>query len=141
MTELVKQHKALDVAVGIIINSDNRILITKRRDDVHLAGLWEFPGGKCDEGESDLVALQRELREEIGIEVDDAESFCSLCHRYDEKVINLHFFFVKQYRGEPYGREQQPFKWVTIEALSDYEFPPANQVIIKRLQKRVASFG
>ena len=120
----------IDVAVGIIKNNDGLLLITQRRSNTHLAGLWEFPGGKREAGETWQQALNRELDEEIGITVTASKHLLDTTHQYDEKHVQLSFWRVTAYTGEAYGREGQLHRWVNIADLSQYEFPVANQAIL-----------
>lgn len=113
------------VSVGILLDRDQNILISRRRDDVPLPGLWEFPGGKIEENETPYDALCRELHEEIGIIIESAEFFVN--HGL------LSVWRVIAWQHEPYGAEGQEVRWVTIEALKNYEFPPTNQQIIQLL--------
>lgn len=118
------------MAVAVISNSDGDILISKRPDHVHQGGLWEFPGGKLESGESLESALKRELLEELGIELNACQPLVEIQHDYPDKSVLLDVWSVSDFSGVPYGREQQPIRWVAPEALVEYEFPEANQPII-----------
>ncbi|MEQ9898812.1 8-oxo-dGTP diphosphatase MutT [Pectobacterium punjabense] len=127
-------QKQLSVAVGIIRNADQQYFIARRPDGVHMAGMWEFPGGKIEEGETPEQGLIRELREETGIEASAPQPLNSKTFSTPERIITLHFFLVETWQGEPYGREGQESCWVSVEALREEEFPPANAEMIRWLK-------
>lgn len=122
------------IAVGILINSDNKILIAKRPADKHMGGKWEFPGGKVEDGETSKEALYREIHEEIGVVIQSAERLTEIIYNYDDKRVILDFYKVIKWTGEAQGMEQQPLIWVKKHELSNYEFPEANVEIISLLQ-------
>lgn len=126
--------KLVQVAVGVIKNSLGQILIAKRADDVHQGGLWEFPGGKVETGESVLSALTRELQEELAIEVSSAQPLIQICHDYGDKSVQLDVCIVDEFAGTAVGNEGQPVHWVNACDLQDYDFPAANRPIITALQ-------
>ncbi len=126
--------KTQEIAVGIITDSKRGIFITQRKASSHLAGYWEFPGGKLETGENVEQALFRELQEEIGIQVNSAILLRSADYCYSGKRLLLHFYLVKKWQGDPYGREGQNGQWVAIDKLNDYQFPDTNQQIIALLQ-------
>ncbi len=121
----------LHVAVGVILDAEGRILISKRADEVHQGGLWEFPGGKVEGRETVLDALGRELHEELGIVVRSAQPLLEVCHDYGDKSVRLDVWRVDAFDGEPKGREGQPLRWSTAAALTDYDFPAANIPILE----------
>ncbi len=121
------------VAVAVITNGSGEILIAKRPQHVHQGGLWEFPGGKVEEGENLQTALKRELYEELGVELIASQPLLEIHHDYSDKKVFLDVWRVTEFAGEAYGREQQPIRWVTVEALAEYDFPEANQPIINTL--------
>ena len=131
----------IQVVAAIIYAPDSRdrLLISKRPDHLHQGGLWEFPGGKVDEGESALPALIRELREELDIETIEARQFMQLCHDYKDKQISLDIWEVIDFQGEARGVEGQECRWVTVADIvkdnSEYQFPAANQPILKKLNQ------
>ncbi len=124
--------KAIQVVAAIIF-VNNQFLIAKRPVGKHKAGYWEFPGGKIEVGEEVEAALFRELKEELNIEIDQPSKFSEVSFEYPEKRINLQFFIVKQFKGEPIGLEGQIIKWVTKAELSNYQFPEANIPVVKML--------
>ncbi len=123
-------NKLIHVAVGVIIGSNGEILIAKRPQTSHQGGLWEFPGGKVDAGESVVSALRRELMEELSIQVTSAEPLIQIRHDYPDKSVLLDVYVVRNFDGEPAGAEGQPIKWVKPADLTQYEFPAANKPII-----------
>jgi len=125
--------KHLNIAVGIICNAQREIFITRRAADAHMAGFWEFPGGKIEPGETPEQALSRELREETGIEADRAELLEVVEHRFSDRIVTLNFYLVEHWAGEPFGREGQPMRWVKQAELREDEFPEANAGIIQLL--------
>ena len=124
----------LHVAVGVITDSHGRVLISRRADDSHQGGLWEFPGGKVEAGESLADALARELREELAIEVNYSEPLMEIRHDYSDKAVLLDVHVVRDYCGQPSGQENQPLAWVASDKLTDYQFPAANEPIIAAVQ-------
>lgn len=122
--------KQLNIAVGIIRNPNHEIFITQRDGSSHMAGFWEFPGGKIESGETPAQALIRELQEEVGIDARDPVMIRTLEHRFPDRVVNLHFFMVETWSGEPYGKEGQPKRWVAQTALKEEDFPPANAEVV-----------
>jgi A/G-specific adenine glycosylase len=125
-----------DVAVGLVFDDDGRILIQRRPEDGLLGGLWEFPGGKAEEGESMDEACARELREEVGIEVEVEAPFYTLSHAYSHFKITLYAFRCRLISGAPTAEEGQPIKWVEVAELDDYAFPRANRKLIEELERR-----
>ena len=126
--------KPISVAVGVLVDSEGRILITRRAKNAHQGGLWEFPGGKLEPGESVLEALRRELCEELGTDIAGSTPLMTLEHDYQDKQVLLDVHLVREWQGEPRGLEGQPLAWVTAEALANYAFPAANDAIVARLQ-------
>lgn len=121
------------VAVAVIFNEDQEILLTKRHADSHQGGLWEFPGGKLEPGESLAKALKRELQEELGIDVLSHHGLLRIEHDYGDKQVLLDVHSVTAFAQEPKPREGQPMRWVSISQLMDYEFPKANGAIVNAL--------
>ncbi len=122
--------KTLHVAVGVIKNRHGQILISLRKTHLHQGGLWEFPGGKLESGETAQQALIRELNEELAITVLTSTPLITIKHRYPELTVQLQVFLVEQFSGEAKGNEDQTIKWVTANELKNYEFPAANQAIM-----------
>ena len=124
----------IHVAVGVIYNATkDKVLISKRSGGQHLAGCWEFPGGKVEYNEDASSALKRELFEELGITVTKAEAFTSISHDYSDKKVLLDVWKVSEWYGNPESREKQEICWVRISELNNYEFPDANKHIIQSI--------
>jgi len=122
-----------DVSAGIIMNGA-RILITRRFPQGLLGGLWEFPGGKREEGESLEACLSREILEELSITVDVGPSFLTVNHAYSHFRITLHSFLCRVREGEPQKIGCSDLKWVTIGQLDDFAFPRADRKIIEKMK-------
>ncbi|TDG15071.1 8-oxo-dGTP diphosphatase MutT [Seongchinamella unica] len=126
--------KRVHVAVGVILDAQQNILLTRRPEHAHQGGLWEFPGGKVEPGESLAVALSRELREELDIEPLRTSPLIAIRHDYDDKSVLLDVHVVWEFSGRPRALEGQPMDWVPVEALLEYDFPAANEPIIPALR-------
>jgi 8-oxo-dGTP diphosphatase len=129
----------IQVAVGVIRAADGRVLLARRRQDVHQGGLWEFPGGKVEAGESIQAALHRELREELDIDVGRASPLIQVRHHYGDKSVLLDVWEVLDFEGTPTGNEGQPLEWVRVADLQTgadcpYPLPAANAAILKALR-------
>jgi 8-oxo-dGTP diphosphatase len=125
------------VAVGVIRDRQGNILITRRHANSHQGGLWEFPGGKLESGESVVHALRRELEEELAIHLESARALLTIEHDYADKAVLLDVWLVEDYSGQAVGREGQPLRWVAPAALADFSFPAANQPIVDACQSLV----
>ena len=122
---------AITVAAAVI-ERDGRFLVTRRLAGTHLAGVWEFPGGKCDEDETLADCLSRELREELAVDARVGAEILRTAHAYDDRQVALHFFRC-ELRGEPSAVLGQEMRWVTPEELRTLEFPPADEEVIQLL--------
>lgn len=122
------------VVAGVIKDHDGRVLVAQRPPGKHLAGYWEFPGGKIDPGETPFVALRRELAEEIGIEVHSAQPLIAVPWSYPEKRIVLDVWVVDEYSGIAHAREDQPLRWVDIEEFARLPMPAADAPIVAALR-------
>lgn len=120
------------IVTAAIIERDGHLLVTRRLAGTHLAGLWEFPGGKCQAGETLPACLSRELREELGVDADVGAEVFSTTHHYEERVVELHFLRCVV-RGEPTARLGQDMRWVARSQLGSLEFPAADAALIQIL--------
>ena len=127
-------QNTVEVSAGLIFR-DGKLLITRRNADAHLGGLWEFPGGKREADETFEQCLVRELREELGIEVEVGELVESLTHAYPEKTVALKFFCCRWSRNEPRAIDCLDFRWIAAGELDDYEFPAADARLLQKLQQ------
>jgi mutator protein MutT len=125
---------AIDVAAALVFR-DGKLLITQRHADAHQGGLWEFPGGKREPDETFPVCLIRELREELGIEVEVGELVESLTHAYPEKTVHLKFYRCRWKQHEPQPLGCPAFKWVSAAELKDYAFPAADARLLEMLRR------
>ena len=126
-----------DEIIRLQLRSSERILLALRQAHQHQGGLWEFPGGKVDADESGFNALKRELQEEIAIEVEQANAWLQVSHDYPDKSVDLEFWHVTQFNGEPQGCEQQELRWVSLAELGSYQFPKANQAVVDAIMALV----
>ena len=120
------------VVAAAVIERDGRFLVTRRQKGVHLEGCWEFPGGKCNDGESLAACLQRELREELAVDANVGEDLFSITHNYADLAVELHFFRC-EVTGEPAPQLGQEMRWVRREELPMLDFPPADEELIRML--------
>ena len=126
--------KTVHVAVAVVEKNTGEILIAKRPDHLHMGGFWEFPGGKVEAGETVLQALQREIREEVSLDVHAAQPFLQIPFQYPDKKVLLDVWRVTEFSGVAKSCEDQKVLWVSRNALHQYEFPPANRAILTALQ-------
>ena len=126
----------IEVAAGLIRDAAGRYLITRRRGGSHLAGLWEFPGGKLESGETAAAGLRRELEEELSAIFTVGALVETVRWEYPERTVTLHFFDCRLESGTIAPRESQAMQWVEPARLADYDFPPADRELIQRLGRR-----
>ena len=117
-----------------MVDAANRVLVARRPEHVHQGGLWEFPGGKIEAGETMYDALRRELREEVGIHEIYGRPLIRVHHDYPEQSVLLDVWQINRFSGQPAGCEGQEIKWLPIEQLSGHDFPAANRPIITALR-------
>ena len=129
--------KRIEVSAGLVFRG-GKLLLTQRRPDAHLGGLWEFPGGKREPHESFAECLQRELREELGIEVHVGPLVESIAHDYPDKSVHIEFFRCTWRAHEPQPLGCHALVWVTRDQLGDYEFPAADARLLARLRAEPA---
>jgi mutator protein MutT len=123
----------IEVAIGLIWH-DGRLLITRRPPGVHLPGLWEFPGGKCEPGESGADCLAREVAEELGIRIAVGNERDVLEFTYPDRHVRITVYDCQWLSGEPEARGCAEWRWIALSELGHYEFPPANADLIATLQ-------
>jgi 8-oxo-dGTP diphosphatase len=135
MSEIAKGKRLLLVAACALVDTDGRVLLAQRPEGKQLAGLWEFPGGKVEPGETPEQCLIRELQEEIGIETDipclAPLTFAS--HSYDDFHLLMPLFVCRRFRGIAQPKEGQLLKWVRPKQMRDYPMPPADAPLIQFL--------
>lgn len=128
----------MKVAIGIIIDASNRILVTQRAPHLVLGGFWEFPGGRLEADESPITALSREIKEEVGLEVLQADYLGVVRHGYAHHLVDLWVYAVRSFLGDAVCCEQQTdLRWVNYAELHHYSFPEANQKIIALLRTHI----
>ena len=123
------------VVAAAVVERDGRFLVTRRPKGVHLEGLWEFPGGKCADGEALADCLRRELQEELAVDAADViigAELLAVTHAYPDRAVELHFFRC-ELRGEPSPQLGQEMRWVTRAELTTLEFPAADAALIAAL--------
>ncbi|HNQ89153.1 MAG TPA: 8-oxo-dGTP diphosphatase MutT [Verrucomicrobiota bacterium] len=126
------RHRVIQVAAGLVFK-DGRVLVTRRRPRDTLGGLWEFPGGKCERGETFSQALRRELQEELTIDVDVGPHVDTIDHDYPDCRVHIEFYRCRLRSGEPKAIGCAALAWVTAEELRHYPMPPADARLLKRL--------
>jgi len=122
------------VVTAAVIERDDAFLVTRRLKGTHLEGYWEFPGGKCDAGESPRACLERELREELGVQSRVGAEIFSIAHAYPERIVELHFFAC-DLDGEPRPLIGQEMRWARRAELGSLQFPPADAELLERLMR------
>jgi mutator protein MutT len=120
------------VVVAAVIEREDRFLVTRRQHGVHLAGFWEFPGGKVADGESHAAALRREIHEELDVEIVVRDLVLETSHEYPERVVTL-FFYRCELIGIPRPMIGQEMAWVQRSELPSLSFPPADDELIRKL--------
>ncbi len=123
------------VVACALVDTDRRVLIAQRPEGKHMANMWEFPGGKIEQGETPEAAIIRELREELDVETKEAclapLSFAS--HTYEHMHLLMPLYVCRRWQGLPTAKEHQALKWVRPQALRDYPMPPADEPLIAAL--------
>jgi len=125
------------VVAAALLDADHRVLIAARPAGKHMAGRWEFPGGKIATGESPETALRRELHEELGINVQRSQFEMTLVHAYPDREVELLFYVVEAWDGTPQSLDGQALRWVSIEDLAHEDILEADLPFIRTLQQRV----
>jgi 8-oxo-dGTP diphosphatase len=124
----------LRVVAAALFDAQRRVLIAERPAGKHMAGWWEFPGGKVGLGESDAAALERELREELGIDAQAGSEIMTLIHEYPDRVVELVLLEARLLSGEPLGLDGQALEWVDCQSLGEQQLLPADEPFIAALQ-------
>jgi 8-oxo-dGTP diphosphatase len=125
------------VVAGALFDAEGRVLLAQRPEGKHMAGGWEFPGGKVDPGETPLQALKRELHEELGIEAHSARPLIAYEHPYPHRTVLLDLWHVTEYSGEPRPLEGQPLQWVPVDALDSVGLLAADAPMVPAIRKIV----
>jgi mutator protein MutT len=123
------------IVTAAVIERDGAFLVTRRQKGVHLEGFWEFPGGKCDAGETLAACLARELREELDVDARIGAEIFTVRHAYPDRSVELHFFQCELI-GDPQPLLDQEMRWVRREDLASLEFPPADTELIAALTRQ-----
>ena len=122
------------LVLAAVIERDGRFLVTRRLEGSHLSGYWEFPGGKCDPGETHESCLARELREELGVAARIGEELFVVEHAYPERTVKLHFRRV-EIDGDPQALLNQEMRWVSREEMRELKFPDADREFLLKVMK------
>jgi mutator protein MutT len=124
---------AIRVAAAVVERGTS-VLVTRRPAGTHLEGRWEFPGGKCEPGESLQACLVREIDEELAVRVTPLDTMMVVRHEYPEKTVELHFIACTM-QGEPQPQQGQEMRWIERSELHTLDFPEADAALIERLSK------
>jgi 8-oxo-dGTP diphosphatase len=131
----LKKKPSIRVVAAALYDGTGRVLIAQRPAGKHMAGRWEFPGGKIAAGESDEQALARELEEELGVQLRSGRALMALTHEYEEYRVELAMWVVDGYDGEPRGLDGQSLRWVEPAVLLDEDMLEADRPFIEALQR------
>jgi mutator protein MutT len=126
------------IVAAAVVERDGTFLVTRRLPGTHLEGLWEFPGGKCEAGESPRECLRREIREELGVDVEVGREILTTDYEYSTRTIRLHFYECLL-QGTPAPQHGQLMRWVTRDELRTLEFPAADRHLIDQLSYNTSS--
>ncbi len=129
----LKNQNCIEVSAALIFQG-GKLLITQRHAQAHLGGLWEFPGGKREAGETFEQCLIREIREELGVEILVGKLFEEITHAYPEKSVYLKFFICELLAGEPQPLDCAAVKWIVPMELAHFEFPAADAQLLEKLK-------
>ncbi|MEX2499439.1 MAG: Nudix family hydrolase [Wenzhouxiangellaceae bacterium] len=131
--ETAAAPETIEVAAAVLRDGEGRVLVSRRLAGRHLAGMWEFPGGKIEPGESPEAALKRELEEELGIDAGPSRPLVAVRHQYPEKNVRLWLYEVHSFSGSPHGVEGQEIRWATPQELAALEMPAADRPLPRLL--------
>lgn len=129
--------KIIQVAVAVVINAQQEILLSLRGEHQHQGGRWEFPGGKLEADESSRLCLDRELTEELAIRPEQAELLCQIKHDYQDRKVQLDVWWVTAFSGQVQAQEGQEWRWVPAQELANYNFPAANGPILTAVMEKL----
>jgi 8-oxo-dGTP diphosphatase len=129
---LKEPRQLVDVSAALIFHG-GKLLITQRPADAHLGGLWEFPGGKREAGETFEQCVAREIREELGMEIAVGELFEEITHAYQTKTVHLKFFICQWMGGKPRALGCAAFQWIGKGEIAEYQFPAADARLLEKL--------
>lgn len=132
----MKENKPHFYVTAGLIWQDGRVLITRRPEGNHLAGFWEFPGGKKETGETLRECLEREIKEELGIEIAAHKVLLVVHHEYETRSITLNVFHCIDLKGQPKALEGQEIRWVYLDEIKKYTFPPPDLKVIEFLNTK-----
>jgi 8-oxo-dGTP diphosphatase len=135
MADFVETPGRIDVAL-VVACRDGRFLVARRPGDVHLAGFWEFPGGKIEAGEEPAEAARRELDEETGLFAPSLEPLVVVVHDYVDRPLRFHVFLAREPRGEVRMDEEREWSWKSRDELEQLEMPEANRQMVRALRWR-----
>jgi mutator protein MutT len=122
----------IEVSAALIFHR-GKLLITRRREGTHLAGLWEFPGGKREPDETFERCLVREIREELGMDISVGNLFEEIIHRYEDRTVRLKFYLCEWVGGAPQAIGCESYEWVVRDQLAQYKFPAADARLLEKL--------
>tara|TARA_B100000686_G_scaffold171333_2_gene178600 strand:- start:248 stop:667 length:420 start_codon:yes stop_codon:yes gene_type:complete len=122
------------VAAALVF-SEGKLLISQRKEEGHLGGLWEFPGGKLESNETYEACVIREACEELGVDIEVSYKFEEVAHQYTDKSVYIKFFICRLVKGRPKAIQCSCFRWVNRDELSKYNFPEADNIVISRLKE------
>ena len=133
------KRKIITVSAAVLIDGEGRILLAQRPEGRSMAGLWEFPGGKIESGETPEEALIRELKEEIDIDISlaDLTPLTFVSHDYGDFQLFMPVFICRRWHGVLLPKEAQAFEWVALANLNKYAMPPADLPLVVYLQKYI----
>ena len=136
MSEISTPKKHKQIGVAVITNSEGKILIDRRQSGGEMGGLWEFPGGKIEFGETVEECIRREIKEELNIEITVGDRLTTISHDYQNFKVTLYVHFCQHVSGDPQPIECDEIHWVSTSSMNQYQFPQANAQIINLLQQK-----
>ena len=138
LTATSAKLSTIEVSVGVVCDVAGNVLLSQRPAGKHMAGAWEFPGGKRRADETAIAALKRELEEELGIRVLGAEPLLDLEFDYPDRSVRLAVFWISEFVGVVEAREHQPLQWLSPATLEQIDILPADEPIITAIKRRLA---